>query len=299
MVSFWRIIKYAFQDIGRNIGLSFMTVFILMLMLLSVNMLWSVKILTGQAVELVKDQVNLNISFQPTIKAKELEDITNFVKNFPEVTSVTSLSADDVLREFKKRRPETETIFKELGTNPLGPAIVIKTREPDDYRRIIDALDVPEYKTIIEDRSFGGNEGVLENLQKVMNRIETAALSLAIVFALISFLVIFNTIRVAIYTQRQEINIKRLVGANNWFIRGPYLIESVMFTLISVGLTAVLLWLALSKIDPYISDMFKNGFSLTNYFSSHILYLSLVQVGAVLLLTIVSSSLAMRKHLRA
>jgi cell division transport system permease protein len=177
--------------------------------------------------------------------------------------------------------------------------LIVKTREPDDYKKIINALDVPEYRALIEDHSFGGNEGALEKLQIVMNRVETAALSLAIIFALISFLVIFNTIRVAIYTQRQEINIKRLVGANNWFIRGPYLIESIVFTLLSAGSTAGLLWLTFQRIDPYISDIFGNESSLTNYYSSHILYLLLVQVGAVLLLTVISSSLAMRKHLRA
>jgi cell division protein FtsX len=76
--SFWRIIKYTFQDIGRNIGLSTMTVFILILMLLSVNMLWSVRILTEQAISLVKNQVNVNINFKPTISAKELDTITGF-----------------------------------------------------------------------------------------------------------------------------------------------------------------------------------------------------------------------------
>jgi cell division transport system permease protein len=299
MTSFWRIIKYAFQDMGRNIGLSFMTVFILILMLLSVNMLWSVRILTEQAVTLVKNQVNVNINFKPTVKAKEVNDITNFVKAFPEVTGVASLSSDDVLKAFKERRPETASALQELGTNPFGPSIIIKTREPDDYKKIIDALSVPEYNSIIEDHSFGGNEDALLHLQLIMNRVQTAVLGLAIVFALISFLVIFNTIRVGIYTQRQEINIKRLVGANNWFIRGPYVLESIVFTLLSVALTGVVLWFAFQKIDPYLSGVFGSGFTLTNYYTSHILYLSLIQVSAVLLLTIISSSLAMRKHLRA
>jgi cell division transport system permease protein len=300
MTSFWRIIKYTFQDIGRNIGLSTMTVFILILMLLSVNMLWSVRILTEQAISLVKNQVNVNINFKPTISAKELDTITGFIKAFPEVTSVSSLSSDDVLKKFEQRRPETVSIMKELQTNPFGPAIIIKTREPDNYKKIIDAvLNIPEYTTIIEDHSFGGNEDTLARLQLITNRVNTAAVSLALVFALISFLVIFNTIRVGIYTQRQEINIKRLVGANNWFIRGPYIVESIIFSLISSALTGILLWFAFQKIDPYLNGAFENNFSLTNYYSSHILYLSLIQLGAVLILTITSSSLAMRKHLRA
>jgi cell division transport system permease protein len=111
-------------------------------------------------------------------------------------------------------------------------------------------------------------------------------------------MIIFNTIRVAIYTQRTEISIKRLVGANNWFIRGPYLIESAIFTLVSTILAGLIIFKSFALIDPYLSVVFPTGFSLTNYYHSHILTLILVQGGAVLFLTVLSSGLAMQKHLK-
>ena len=137
-----------------------------------------------------------------------------------------------------------------------------------------------------------------ERLQNITNRIERIGFGLTVLFALISFLIIFNTIRVAITTQRVEISIKRLVGANNWFIRGPYLIESVFFTIASVVCTIGLVYLALRWIDPYLAVVLPNGFSLTNYFYSNMLMLFGVQALAVLLLTVTSSALAMRKQLK-
>lgn len=302
MTSFLRIIKFAFQDIARNLGLSFMTVFILVLMLFSVNLLLSAELLTTQAVSLIKDQVNINIFLKNTTSDKDTDELVSFIKNFPEVTQVNVLNPAQVLELFKNRHktsPDVLEALKELDGNPFGPTISLKTREPGDYQKIINNLAIPEYQSIIDAKSFEGNETAVEHLQVITNRVETVVAGLAVVFAIISFLVIFNTIRVAIYTQRTEIGIKRLVGANSWFIRGPYLVTALVFSVLSVVITSAIMYALLGKLDPYVSSIFTGQFSLTNYYTSHILYLLLIQFGVVLFLTVVSSGLAMRKHLRA
>jgi cell division transport system permease protein len=94
-----------------------------------------------------------------------------------------------------------------------------------------------------------------------------AGWGLTILFAIIAFLIIFNTIRVAIHTHSMEISIKRLVGANNWFIRGPYIVEAFLFTALSVAITVGAVLFALRWIDPYLTVIFANGFNLTSYYT--------------------------------
>ena len=301
MVSFWRVLKFAFQDLGRNLGMSFMTVFILILMLLSFNTLWSVEVLTQKAVSMVKDQINVSIYFSADAKDKSVNDVKSYLSGFPEVVQVDLLSRDQVLQSFKDRHSlSTEVLqaLEELGGNPFGPTVIVKTKEPGDYKKIVEALSAPEYKDLIEAKSFDEHADAIDKIQNITNRIEGVGMGLTILFALISFLVIFNTVRVAINSQRFEIGIKRLVGASNWFIRGPYLIESVVLTLISVGITAIILKFALKWVDRYLSVIFTDGFSLTNYYNSHILYVFGVQILAVLVLTAASSLLAMRRQLK-
>ena len=302
MQSFLRVMKFAFQDLGRNFSLSFMTVFILVLMLLSVNTLWSLDVLTTEAVSAVKKQIDISIYFVPSATDKNVNEIKSYVGMFPEVTEIKLQSKEEVLalfREQHKLQIEALDALAELGTNPFGPTMIIKTKEPKDYKGIINALNVPEYKNLIEAKSFDNHEDAIERLQNITNRIEKIGFGLTVLFALISFLIIFNTIRVAINTQRVEISIKRLVGASNWFIRGPYLVESLLFTILSVGLTGLVVFLALRWIDPYLAVVLPSGFSLTNYFESNMLMLFGAQTLAVLLLTVASSGLAMRKQLRA
>ncbi len=301
MTSLWRVVKFAFQDMGRNLGLSFMTVFILILMLLSVNVLWSVDALTKQAMTLVKNQINVSLYFASDAGDKDVAEIQKYLDSFPEVTGVQVLTKDQVLDSFKSRHrmsAEVLNALNELGTNPFGPTLVVSTREPEDYKKIFQALDVPEYSTLIEAKSFDRQEDKLDKFQTIINRIERVGLSISIMFAIIAFLIIFNTVRVAIQTHRVEISIKRLVGASNWFIRGPYLVESIFFTIVAIGLTIGIVYGALRWLDPYLAVVFPNGYSLTNYYNSHILLLFGVQAMAVLFLTAVSSGLAMRRQLK-
>lgn len=301
MLSLLRVIKFAFQDLGRNLGMSFMTVFILVLMLLSVNVLWSVDFITKEAVRLVKDQISVSLYFAVDAKDKDINEIRNYLNAFPEVTAVNLQSRDEVLASFKNRHKLSKEVLDaldELGVNPFGPTMMVKTREPGDCKKIIQALNVPEYDYLIEAKSFDGHEEAIERIENITNRIEQLGFGLSCLFAAISFLIIFNTIRVGIQTQRTEISIKRLVGASNWFIRGPYLVESVVFTVLAMAINVGLVYLSLRWLDPYLAVVFPGGFSLTNYYNSHILSVFGLQALAVLLLTIFSSALAMRKQLK-
>ncbi|MBU1613078.1 permease-like cell division protein FtsX [Patescibacteria group bacterium] len=301
MTSFFRILKFALQDIWRNIGLSFMTIMILVLMLLSVNVLWSVDILTKEAVNLVKEQINVSLYLSGAITDKELTELKNYISSFPEVVNLDVRSRDDVLNNFEERHKMSQEVLdalNELGANPFGPTIIIKTKEPGDYKKIIDSLSVPEYDYLIEAKSFDQHEEAIDRIQNITSRVEQMGMGLSILFAIIAFLIIFNTIRVSIFTHHTEIGIKRLVGASNWFIRGPYLVESFLFTVASIGVTMVLVFLALGWIDPYLNIAFPTGFSLTNYYNSNILMIFGIQALAVLLLNILSSWLAMRRQLK-
>ena len=297
----FRTIKFSLQDIFRNFSLSSMTVLILLLMLLSVNTLIIVRVLTNESISAVKKQIDVSVYFAADATEKQINEVRTYIKSFPEVTSEEYLDKDKVIENFRevyKDNPQILASLEELGGNPLGPTLIIKTREPENYQKIIDALNIPEYQNVIEAKTFGDTQVAIERIHSITTQVERFSLVLTAFFALIAFIIIFNTVRVAIYTQRVEISIKRLVGATNWFIRGPYFFESLFFSILSIVLLYGIMYLALRFLDPYVSLIFEQHNLLTNYFYSHILALTGLQFGAVLLLTIVSSSLAMRRYLR-
>lgn len=302
MRSLLRAIKFAFQDIFRNISLSFMTVLILVLMLLSVNTLIIIKFFTSEATQSVKDQIDVSIFFAHTATDEQINEVQAYIRSFPEVSDVEYFTKDQVLEKFKAQYANNENIvasIDELDENPLGPTMIVKTRNPGDYNKLITALSVPEYEDIVVAKTFVDTELAIERINNITMQVERFSVVLTALFGIIAFLIIFNTIRVAIYTQRIEITIKKLVGATNWFIRSPYIIESFVFTVVSVAITYFLIKFVAGLIDPYVAVVFKKEWLLTDYISSNIMWLVGLQFVAVLLLTIFSSFLAMRKHLKA
>ena len=302
MLSFLRIIKFALQDIVRNIGLSFMTVLILVLMLMSISTLLFVNILTKEAIVSVRDQIDVSIFINPDATDKQIDEIKSFIKAFPEITDINYISKEKVLEDFKNKHQNDAEIMAslaELGDNPLGSTFVLKTRSPNDYNKIIKALNVPEYEKIIQAKTFGDTEKAISRIQDITSQVEKFGMILSVLFAFIAFLIILNTIRVSIYTQRIEIAIKKLVGATNWFVRGPYLIESLLFTIISVIISLGINLLAVYFLNPYITVIFGRPDILTTYLNSHIILLLGLQFGVVLIITVLSTLLAMGKYLRA
>ncbi|MEK7644249.1 MAG: permease-like cell division protein FtsX [Patescibacteria group bacterium] len=301
MLSFLRIIKFSLQDIVRNLSLSLTTILILILMLLSINTLIGVRILTQEAITSIKNQIDVSIYFNAEAKDAEIGEVKTYLSSFPEVLTSTYFTSAETLAKFKEMYRDSPKILEtieELGGNPLGAMLVVKTRDPKDYVKIIKALSVPEYDTIIEAKTFGDTEKAIEKIQVITNQVEKFSLALTSIFALISFIIIFNTIRVAIFTHRTEISIKKLVGASNWFVRGPYLVESLLFSIIAVVISFGTVRFAARFSDPYISAIFERSGILTNYVNSHIMELVGVQFAAVLALTFATSLLAMRKYLR-
>jgi len=301
MLSFLRVVKFALLDIGRNLSLSFMTVLILVLMMLSVNALLIVRYLTNQSIAYVKDQIDVSVYFDPEATDEKVGEVRKYLESFPEVTSVEYIDRATVLTKFKEKHKDNKEILAsldELGTNPLGPTMIIKTREPQDYEKVINALSVPEYDHIIQSKTFADTQKAIERIDTITNRVKELSFVLTVLFALIAFLVIFNTIRVAIFTQRMEISIKKLVGATNWFIRGPYIIESLIFSGVAVVITYALVYFSARFLDQYLVVIFGPNSTLTGYFHTNIIEIVLIQFGAVFFLTLLTSVLAMRKYLK-
>jgi len=278
-----------------------MTILILVLMLLSVNTFVIVNVITSQAVQTVKDQIDVSVYFAPDAPDAKIEEVKTFIDSFPEVTEIVYQERAQVLAQFKEQHKDNAEIMAsidELGNNPLGPTMIIKTREPQDYEKVIMALTIPEYENIIEAKTFGDTQKAIDRIHVITTQVERFTMVISVLFAIIAFLIIFNTIRVAIYTQRIEISIKKLVGATNWFVRGPYLVESFIFSIFSLVFGLILTRLSLYIVDPYITIIFQKPNILTDYYTTNLLYLILVQFFVVLFLTLISSLFAMRRHLK-
>lgn len=258
LLSFARVIKFSFQDIGRNIWLSIVTMSILILALFSINMLLTVNVISQAAIGAVKEKIDVNIYIKPDTEESKIMALKAQISGLSQVKDVRYISKQEALESFKDKHqndPEIMESLKEIGKNPLTPSLVIKPKDVDQYQELIANLNGIE-NDIIESRNFDDHKLMIDKINGITDRVSEAGMVISLTFVIITLLLVYNSIRVAIYTHRREIKIMRLVGASNWFIRAPYLFSSVIYTVIGVSAIVVIYYFFLNLLQPYIETFF-------------------------------------------
>jgi cell division transport system permease protein len=186
--------------------------------------------------------------------------------------------------------------FNELG-NPLLPALNIEAQNASQYEGIVSFLEQGKYKQVIEKINYQQNKTLIEKLNRFSNNIRRSGVLISIILSIIAGLVTFNTVRLALYNFKEEIGVKRLVGASDWYIRGPFLVEGVIYGIIAAVATAVLMLPILYFISPKVS-MFVPGSNILGWFEANLIKVFLLEAGVGIILGSFSSFIAIRKYLK-
>lgn len=295
-----RIFKYGFQGFWRNGWLSTATISILIITLIVFEGLIIFRILTQTALEALQNKIDISIYFKINTGEDDILKTQKALESLPEVKSVEYISRDLALETFKAKHKADSAItqsLEELQINPLLASLNIKARNPKDYAMIASRLDSWDSKSLFDKVTYTQNATVIERLSKIIDTAERGGFVLTIFLTAVAVLVIFNTIRLAIYSSRDEIGIMRLVGASNYLIRGPYMVEGIIYGFISAVLSLILVSPAIYFISPYIKILIPE-MNLWFYFISNLFMLFAYQLLFGIGLGVISSYIAVRKYLK-
>lgn len=302
LVTFSRIFKLALQNFWRNFWLSFVTVTIITLSLVSVSLLGALNIISQEAISRLDEKIDVSIYLKADLAEADIEIIKKQVESISGVKSVELIGADQALAKFKERHASNPLIAEallEIGNNPLGSSLVVKAVSDASYQSILDEVAEEEFSKFVQEARYDDYRRVIAAVTDLSNKLTRIGEIVSLIFLIISLLVVFNTIRMNIYTHREEIGIMRLVGASNSFIRAPFIVESVIYALLATLVTAAIFFPGLQAAQPYV-DGFFNGyrFDLVEYFTNNSLFFFGSQFIGATLLSMLASFVAMRRYLR-
>jgi len=295
-----RIFHYGFKNFWRNGLLSTATVAIMVLALLVSIGLILFRVATDRASASIQEKIDISVYFKTNVSEDQILNIKQSLESLSEVKQVDYISSDRALEIFREKHKDDQVIsqaINELNTNPLQPSINIKARTPDKYAVIADYLQAPRLATYIDSVSYAKNQVVINRLATIVNNVNRGGLTLIIVLALVAGLVVFNTVRLAIYSNRDEIGIMRVVGASNAFVRGPYVVEGI----ISGGLAALLSLIIAAPVVYFISpylNAFIPGLNVFKYFYTNLFSLLGYQLLFGIVVGGLSSFIAVRRYLK-
>ncbi|MBT4277824.1 hypothetical protein HOD96_03720 [Candidatus Falkowbacteria bacterium] len=299
---FFRIIKFAFQNFYRNFWLAIVTVTMLVVALFSVSTLITLNVVLDQAVKSVEDKIDVSIYFKKDIEEAKILAAKVELSNLPEVEKVTLINQEEASLLFKEYHKEDEVILSSvdsLDENPFSNLLIVKAYNMEDYSGILKMLDKKEYSSLIEKKDFDDHKAVISKITLIKDRIKKIGYIIIAIFSFIAALIVFNTVRITIYTHRNEITIMRLVGATNWFIRAPFLFEEVFYALASCLILISIFYPLLSFLEPHFNYFLEYDFDLISYFKNNFFYIFGAQFLAVAFINSISSFIAMKKYLKA
>lgn len=302
-----RIITGGAKNFARGGAVSIATVMVMTVTLAIFALLIFLSAILTYTLSSIQDKVDVNVYFTTNATEEEIVTVKENVEQLPEVAVVTYTSREDALTAFRERHAEdqlTIQALEELSENPLGAVLSIKAKNPEQYEGIVaflsDDMAVSSTRTsadIIDEINYFQNKTVIDRLTATMQATQQTGLIMMIVFALASAIIVFATIRLAIYTSREEIGVMRLVGASNMYIRGPFIVAGIISGILSAIIVLVLFypiaWYAGRELNDWLG-----GFNVLGYYISHFPLFFLVLIGSGIVLSGIGSFLSVRKYLK-
>ncbi len=311
---FKRIIRTGFINFWRNGFLSFSAVIVITLSLTVFGALIFGSAFGRALIKAVKNKVDINVYFTLDTQESDIFSLRKTIEALPEVLKVEYISRDQALTDFKTKWQDNALIMQgldEIGSNPFPAVLNIKAKEPSQYAGIATFLNGKNSSQngtdIIDKINYNQNKLIIDRLGRIIPAVEKTGSIIAILFVIVAIVIVFNTVRLIIFTAKDEISVMKLVGASNIYIRGPFVISGAMYGIFSGILTLIILgafaFYSDAMIMKFAGIQNVNDFPiLTNVFSSYFLQnfgqIFGIIMGSGIILGAISSYMAVKRYLR-
>ena len=307
-VSFWttssRIVKWGLTNFWRNRLLSIATTLVMTITLVTISSFVILNLIIQTTINVVQQKIDLVVYFNDNVPDKDLVNLADEVRKNPDISQVIYVNKHDAFVRWQER--QTEARLKNVVTeedNPLPRSFEVKVINPDNLDKVASYFDAENIKPLVRKTSLNENRATIQRLVNVTRFIRKVGIAFSIFFVFISIMVVFNTIRLAIYSRRDEIDIMKLVGASPSYIRWPFLLEGILYGILATILSSILLYLAFRFLSPfanrYLGDiMIQWGGSFMIYFKAYLWEIILWQLLVGILIGLGCSYFAIRKHLK-
>ncbi len=304
-VVFKRIVKTGFINFVRNawLGIAAMAVMVITLTIILFSIIANATF--ANTIQQITDRIDVSVYLNDSVTNKQRDELINNLKGLENVEGVTYISKDQALVIYKQQNAGNSDLLTAISQtdNPLPASLQIKPRDPNRIEEIRTYLEKGDIKALQSDETSysGDRKQAIDKITSATSFFRQAGIAGIIIFAIISMLIIFNTIQMAIFNRRDELTIMRLLGASTNFIRGPFIVESILYGLVS-GILSIIIIQALFSVSSRTFEASSLGildidYSNT-YFKEHFFAFLGLQLVVGVLIGAISSLIATRRYLK-
>lgn len=304
-IMFRRIFTTGLTNFGRNawLGIAAMAVMVITLTIILFSIIANATF--ANTVQQITDKIDVSVYLKDSVNTDQREALITQIEKLENVKSVTFISKDDALVAYKKQNASNVDLLLAISQtdNPLPASLQIKPKDPNKIESIKTFLEKKEVKALQSDETSysGDRKDAIDKITQATTFFRRAGIAGVVIFAVISMLIIFNTIQMAIFNRRDELKIMRLLGASTNYIRGPFIVESILYGIVS-GIISMAIVSSIFTISARAFEAsslgvldinFANQYFADRYFAFLAMQLSIgVCIGAV------SSLIATKRYLK-
>jgi len=294
-----RIFKSGFQNFKRQANLSFATCLILVMAVCLISFVFLSHKILNFTINEIKNKADVSVYFQQNCEEQEIFDLKEKLDEFEAIDEVEYVSKEQALEDFVERHKNEQDIIgslQELGSNPFLASLNIRAGDASSYEEVSQFLEGNEFDNLVEKVDYYKRKPVIENVFKLTGFLDKIGVIVSLILVLVAFLIVYNTIRLTVYSRKKEIGIARLIGASNWLVRGPFLVQGGICGGLSFVLSFIIVGLSFYFLNSNISTFF-TGFEIFSFFRNNFGMLFLIQMFCSFALGIIPSFIAIRKYL--
>lgn len=305
--TFSRVIKTGLLNFVRNAWLAIAAIAVMVVTLTIILFSIVANATFSNTIQQITDKINISVYLKDSISSTERDGLMRELRTLPNVKGVLYVSKIDALAKYRADNAGNQSLLQAISEtgNPLPASISIDPIDASQIQTIKDFLDKPDNKALQDPKagtSYSGNrKAAIDNITHATNVLERVGIIAVLVFAGISVLIIFNTIQMAIFNRRDELTIMRLLGATTWYIRGPFVVESIMYGVIaaiaSIAIVNSVFVTASSALQASSLGLLDIEYS-DRYFHMHFWQLLGLQLAIGVIIGAISSIIATRRYLK-
>ena len=305
MINAKRMFRTGFLSFTRNSLVSLSSVLVMTITLSVLSGVLLFQHVLDTTLVAIESKVDVSVYMVPGADESAVLSLKDKVSALPEVAGVTYVSENQALSDFRARHADDETTLQaleELDQNPIGAMLNVQAKDISQYESINNffgssgALGAGS-QSIIDHVDYNKNKGDITAIENIMKNGRRLGLVLTLILMLLSVIVTFNTMRLAIYFAREEISVMRLVGASRGHVQGPFIVEGALYGLVATILTILIFIPVTLWFGKHMTEFFQ-GINLFKYYLGHLYAFAGITLVFGSGLGALSSVLATRRYLK-
>jgi len=295
-----RIAKLGIVNFWRNRWLSIASILIMTMTMIIISLFVMMALGIGKTTDKIKAKMDITVYFQDSATTDEISNLQQIVASRSDVSQVKYVSKEEAFQiwEETQKNERIKEIARKMDTNPFPRSLAIKANNPENLNQIADFLAADQYQSIVHKISYEDNKTIIDRLLSLTAFTNKVGWLFSGIFIIISIIVILNTIRLAIYSRKEEVEIMRLVGASNTFIRLPFVVEGALYGISACIIAMLLLWIGYLALTPLIGQLGTSAvLEAKIFFISHLLSIFFLQIFIGVAVGIGASLFSIRRYL--